>query len=109
LIYSLAASLLIGIIAGIYFTSFWAGLLLATIVFIVVIIANPKRRFFRVACFSLGVPIFNLSPVSILVFEYIRELLPIKLHPVTSTASPWLNIFLVILAGLLFILDSKQK
>ena len=87
-------------------------MLVATVVFLIILIHNPKRRFLRAAWYALGVGIFNITPFATITFEVIKEFLnkgfQIQLHSVTPS-SPWLNAMLFILAGFLFLLDHKQK
>lgn len=105
-------AVLIGILTGWTLGSFIIGGITTSIAGIVFYYFNYKRRYFRVACFTLGAAIFSATPSLIVKIGLNPEMQNGKwgfLLNLGEQTNYWSMSFLFPLAAFLFWLDSKQE
>jgi hypothetical protein len=105
---SLCTGLIMGIIIGLYLSILW-GVISAFITFILVLMGNPKRRFFRIGLIFVGLSGTNL------ISSFISGSLVITENDILygvikfgKEPYPWISLAFIVLAGLSFYYDSKQ-
>jgi hypothetical protein len=88
------------------FNSLFLSIFVAILIFITMLMFNPKRRFFRVALSTLFLGLFQFSSFSGLLVipenDFIHGF--IKINELTI---PWFGILLIVTSIILFILDYK--
>lgn len=88
------------------FKLFLLGIFTGTVTFIIMIVFNPKRRYFRIALSILFLAILQFSSFSGVITvpknDFMHGFITINNHIV-----PWLGILLILLSTFLFILDYK--
>lgn len=100
---SLITGVICSMFLGFNFSSLKIGIISFIIIFLIISMFNPERRFFRIAIVSLGMATIHLPFEMFLVkpeYGYIN---------IGSLSIPWLGICFVILSGFLFFLDFKMN
>ncbi len=96
-------SLVVGLLGGIltwWNSSYQFGITIALILFFIMIIFNPKRRFLRIGLGLLTLGSMSLSPSFI---DWISKILNLNIH-----INPWIGALLIIGSFFLFFLDHKM-
>lgn len=104
---SLVVSFIGGGFSWLLFNSWEWGVAIAIIFFVIMIIFNPKRRYFRVALVALGMSGLHFSVFSGLFVisknDFIHGFIKIG-----ESSIPWIGIIFILLAIYLFLLDYKE-
>jgi len=94
-----------GSIIGYNLNSFVIGLSSIVIIILLVLFLNPKRRFMRVGLIVLSMGTLNVLPKVTALLTISKDNFIIF----EQNTSSILGVFLILLSGYLFYLDSKQK
>ncbi|MBN2826129.1 MAG: hypothetical protein JXQ76_12440 [Campylobacterales bacterium] len=105
---SLMVSLIGGGVSWLTFSSLGWGLGIFAVIFLVMVMNNPKRRFFRLGVSTLIMGVLQFTPISGLIKIPENSFLYGHLQ-INSSDVTYLGLLLVVLSGFLFWLDSKER